>query len=125
MDAPGPHGVGDASELLDVVGVEQSRGSVDVVYVAAVDADGGEQAGVFLDRGEVLADVAGLEEDGTAGVTALDGAVGVVPLVDPADGEGGCLTNRRFWRRIVLRHVAQQRKSSIQRASFVTSRHDE
>ena len=88
-DAPGTHGIGDAGQLLEVVGVEQLRRGVDVVDVAAVDADRGQQAGVFGDRGEVFADVAAFKEDGPAGVAALDGAVGVVPLVDPADGHGG------------------------------------
>ncbi len=64
---------------------------VDVVDGASVDPDGGEQAAVVGDAGEVGADVAVVEEDGAAGVAALDGAVEVVPLVDPADGGG-----RRF-----------------------------
>ncbi len=88
MDAPGAEGVGDAGDLLEVVGVEELRGGVDVVDVAAVDADGRQQAAVFGDGGEVVADVAAFEEDAAAGVAALDGAVGVVPLVDPADGVG-------------------------------------
>ena len=40
-------------------------------------------------RREVVADVAVVEEDAAAGVAALDGAIGVIPLVDPADGRGG------------------------------------
>ena len=70
---------------------EGAEVGVDVVDGDAVDADGGEEAGVLGDAGEVGADVAGVEEDGTAGVAALDGAVEVVPLVDPANGRG-----RRF-----------------------------
>jgi hypothetical protein len=71
--------------------VEGAQVGVDVVDGASVDADGGEQATVLADAGEVGADVAVVEEDGTAGVAALDGAVEVVPLVDPADGGGGRL----------------------------------
>ena len=73
----------------DHVGLEGAEVGVDVVDGDAVDADGGEQAAVVGDAGEVGADVAVVEEDAAAGVAALDGAVEVVPLVDPADGGGG------------------------------------
>jgi len=77
MDAPGAEGVGDAGDLLEVVGVDELRGGVDIVYVDAVDADGREQAAVFGDGGEVFADVAAFEEDAAACVAAFDGAVGL------------------------------------------------
>ena len=38
---------------------------------------------------KVLADVAALKENRPAGIAALDGAVGIVPLIDPADRHGG------------------------------------
>ena len=41
-----------------------------------------------LTRREVGADVSVVEEDGAARVSALDAAIGVVPLIDPADGRG-------------------------------------
>ena len=50
---------------------------------------GGQQARVFGDRGEIVAHVAAVEEDAAAGVAAFDRAIGVVPLIDPADGHGG------------------------------------
>jgi len=89
MDAPGAERVGDAGDLLEVGGIDELGSGVDVVDVAAVDSDGGKEATVFGDGGEVFANVAAFEEDGPAGVAAFDGAVGVVPVVDPADGEGG------------------------------------
>ena len=72
-----------------ISGVEERRGSVYVVHVAAVDADGGEQPRVFADGAQVVAHLAVLKEDRPAAVAALDGAVGVVPLIDPANGHGG------------------------------------
>jgi hypothetical protein len=41
MDSPGAERVGYAGELLEVGGVDELRGGVDVVDVEAVDADGG------------------------------------------------------------------------------------
>jgi hypothetical protein len=89
MDAPGTHGVGDTGDLNEVVVLEEVGAGVDVIQIAAVDADGGEEASVIGDGSEVLTDIAVFEEDAAAGVAALDGAVGVVPLVDPADVKGG------------------------------------
>ena len=42
-----------------------------------------------LTQRQIVADISTLKEDRPAAVAALDGAVGVVPLVDPADGHGG------------------------------------
>ncbi len=70
-------------------GRERAEVGVDVVDGDSVDPDGGEQAAVVVDAGEVGADVAVVEEDAAACVAAFDGAVEVVPLVDPADGRGG------------------------------------
>ncbi len=88
-DAPGTKLVGDARELEDHLGLEGAEVGVDVVDGDAVDPDGGEQTAVVGDAGQVGADVTVVEEDAAAGVAALDGAVEVVPLVDPADGGGG------------------------------------
>ena len=88
-DAPGTELVGDAGELVDHLGFEGAEVGVYVVDGDAVDPDGGQKAAVVVDAGEVGADVAVVEEDAAAGVAALDGAVEVVPLVDPADGGGG------------------------------------
>jgi hypothetical protein len=63
------------------------RGGVDVVDVQSVDADRGQQTAVFGDRREIVADIAAFKENGPARIAALDRAVGVVPLVDPANGK--------------------------------------
>jgi hypothetical protein len=88
-DAPGTELVGDTGELADHVGFESAEVGVDVIDGDAVDPDGGEETAVIVDAGEVGADVPRVEEDAAAGVAAFDGAVEVVPLVDPADGRGG------------------------------------
>ena len=100
MHSPGAEDVGDADELREKFGRENAGVRVDVVDGAAVDADGGEQAGVVVDAREIGADVVGVEEDRAAAVAAFDGAVEVVPVVDPADGGGGLLRFRRCWRGI-------------------------
>ena len=87
--APGTELVRDAGELEDHLGFERAKVGVDVVDGDAVDPDGGEQTAIVGDAREVGADVAVVEEDAAAGVAALDGAVEVVPLVDPADGRRG------------------------------------
>src|SRR5262249_35063536 len=69
---------------------EDARIRVDVVDGTAVDAERGEDAGVVVDAGEVGANVVGVEEDGAATVAAFDGAVEIVPVIDPA-GWGGRL----------------------------------
>ena len=72
-------------------GGERLQIGADVVEVASVDPDGGQKARVRFGSPEVLPDVSLAEEDGRPGVAAFDGAVRIVPLVDPADGRGGCL----------------------------------
>ena len=74
VNTPGAEGVGDTGDLLEVVGVEELRGGVDVVDVAAVDSDGGEETRVFGDGGKIVANVAVFEEDRPSRVAALDGA---------------------------------------------------
>jgi len=88
-DSPGAELVGDPGELEDHVGLEGAEVGVDVVNGDAVDPDRGEEAAVIMDAGEVGADVPVVEEDAAARVAALDGAVEVIPLVDPADEGGG------------------------------------
>jgi hypothetical protein len=63
-------------------------GGVDVIDVQSVDADRGQQTAVFGGGREVVADIAAFKENGPASRAALDGAVGVAPLVDPANGKG-------------------------------------
>ena len=89
--APGAENVGDAHELRQKFGSENARVCVDIVDGAAVDADGGEQAGVVVDAREIGAHVVGVEENRAAAVAAFDGAVEIVPVVDPADWGGGLL----------------------------------
>jgi hypothetical protein len=64
------------------------RGGVDVVDVQSVDADRARQTAVFGDGREVVADMAAFKENGQASIAVFDRAVGVVPLVDPANGKG-------------------------------------
>ncbi len=91
-DAPGTKRGGDAGDLGNECGGEEAGVGVDVADGAGVDAEGGEQAAVFGDTREVRARVAGFPEDGASAIAALDGAVEIVPLIDPADGRVGGLS---------------------------------
>ncbi len=87
--APGTHRVGDAGDVGNQIGPEQLRVGVDVVDGAAVDAERGQQAGVIAGAGKIGAGAHVVPENGTSAVSALDGAVEIVPLIDPADGGVG------------------------------------
>ena len=83
--APRPERLRDARHLRQELGGDDPRVGVHVVDRAAVDADRRHQPGVVAHAAEVVQDVAVLPEDRPAGVAALDRAVEVVPVVDPAD----------------------------------------
>src|SRR6185437_5595280 len=89
--APGTKCIGNARDAADQLRREDTRVGIDIVHRASVDADGGEQPAVVADPAEVVAHGPVLEEDGEAAVAALDAAVQVVPLIDPADRRGGRL----------------------------------
>ena len=62
-----------------------------------------------------------VEEDAAAGVAALDGAVGVVPLIDPADGHGGVFAQVGLAHVGALREVAQEGKCSVKDGSVAAA----
>ncbi len=92
--APRPHGVRDLAQPGHVLVAQEDRVRVDVVHDDAVDADRGQEPRV-LGRSRRVRDRrvrdrrVVLEENRQPRVAALDGAVHVVPLVDPADGSAG------------------------------------
>ena len=48
-----------------------------------------KQAAVIANAAEIQADVLVLPEDGTPDIAALDGAVEIVPMIDPPDWRVG------------------------------------
>ncbi len=58
---------------------------VDVVNGATVDSDRGEETSVGGSTGQISADISVFEKDRAARVAALDPAIQVIPLIDPAD----------------------------------------
>src|SRR6266851_42720 len=86
LDPPRAKRIRDAYELRKKVGAQDSRVSVDVVYGASVDADRRQQPGVVADASQIAANLAAVKQNGTSRIAALNRAVEVVPLVDPADG---------------------------------------
>src|SRR6202034_236802 len=89
--SPGAERVRDARDATNHFRREHLRRRIDIVHGATVDADRGEETRVVTGAGQVCADLAVVEKDGTAGVATLDGAVDVVPLIDPADRRCGRL----------------------------------
>ena len=109
------------ASCLELCGVERSGAALHVVDIAAIDADRGQQAGVFGDRREVLAHVAAVEEDGAASVAALDRAVGVVPLVDPADGHCRVFADVGLAHVDALRQVAQKHEGAVENGTVAAA----
>jgi hypothetical protein len=82
--APGPERLRNARQLGEVRCNEQVRVGIDIVHRTAVDANRGQQAGVVAGAREVVNHAAVLPENGPPPIPTLDGAVEVIPLVDPA-----------------------------------------
>ena len=78
-DAVGPQLVGDGLSLLQTGGRECLRFGVHIVEHGAIDAHRGIGTGVHLHAFRV-----GIQEDAMSGKAALDGTVGVVPMVQDA-----------------------------------------
>ncbi len=85
-DAPGTEGGGDARDLRNEIRREHARVGVDVVDGASIDTQRGEHPPVAADSAEIFARVQPIPEEGAAAITALDGAIEVVPLIHPTDG---------------------------------------
>ena len=79
---------------------------------------------VFGDGRQVVADVAAFKKDAAAGVATLDGAVGVVPLVDPADGEGGVLENVDRIDKTAFAEPPEQGECAVENALIAAADHD-
>src|SRR5882757_2446021 len=91
LNTPWTKDVGDTDELREVIVPQKPGIGVYVVDGAAVDTDRSEETGVSSRAGQIRADVAVFEEDGTTGVTAFDAAIEIVPLIDPTNGSIGLL----------------------------------
>ena len=119
MNAPGTKGVGDAREFFERRATQHSWSCVDVVYIAAVDADRGEQTCVVVDARQVATDGAFAKEDRTACIAALDASIGIVPLVYPSHGGGGRLRVVEVVDLLKLCHAAKQCKRAVENAALV------
>ena len=117
----GPHRIGDSGYALKHVRNKERRGAVHIVEIAAIDADRGQQPCVLGNRPEVVAHVAGVEKDAAARVAALDGAVGIVPLVHPADGHRGFLAQAGFAHVDALRQVAHESKGAVENSTVAAA----
>ncbi len=74
---------------------------------------------VVAGAAEIGADVAVVKEDGAAGITALDGAVEVVPLIDPADGSGGRLAALERSEGLAAGDAGEDVKDAVEEAAGV------
>src|SRR5438128_881190 len=108
-----------------MVVVEKARVGINVVDGAAIDAGRRKNARVSGDAGEIGADAAVFEKDGSACVAAFDAAIEIVPLVHPADG---CIRPLRFveaFKRFAERNFAEESEDAVEDATIVCSSNDE
>jgi len=111
-----------------MVAIEELGSCIDVVDVAAVDADRSEQAGIVGDGSEVLADIAVFKKNAAAGVAALDGAIRVIPLVDPANSHGGVAAPGVLmtgFTKVSRSGKAEKGKHAVKSAALVAASNDE
>jgi hypothetical protein len=118
---PGAQGIGDAGKVFEVAGVEQLRSGVHIIDIDAVDSRRGQQASVFGHRRKVVADAATFKKDAAPGVAALDGAIGIVPLIDPADGHCRAFGNRSLGCPAGCCEFSKQCKGAIKNAAFAAA----
>src|SRR5215468_7272282 len=100
------------------------RIGVYVVDVATVDADRGEDACVGGDTWIAGENFSVVKEDGATGVTAFDGAVEVIPLVDPANASGRVLNFVDAGKGLAKRDFSGKCKCAIKNAAFVLRGND-
>ena len=98
---------------------EHARVGIDVVDGAGVDAERGQQAAVLADAGQIFAGLQVVPEDGAAAVAALDGAIQVVPLVDPAHGSVGRLLLVELGDGFAEGDFSQEGEGAVEHAAIV------
>ncbi len=119
-DAPLAQDAGEGCELGQHLGGDELRVGVDVVDHGAVDADRGERAGVRLVAGPELGELVP-EEDGVAGVPALDAAVEVVPVVGEPQLVDGALADVGFVQAGLGLYEPEEMEGAVQRASIAVT----
>ncbi len=104
---------------------QKRRGAVHVVDVTAVDPNRRQQSRIFGDWRQIVAHLAAFNKNGASRVAALDGTVGVVPLIDPADRHDGMLLVSGFAEGRPLAEIAKHCKCPIQHAAIAASSHQQ
>ena len=125
MDAPRPERFCQADQLRTVRGREQSCIGVDVVDGAAVQAERRQQPRVIARPRQVRPDVPIIEKDGVSAVPALDRAIEVVPLIDPADGRGRLLAEIDVVERAMQADQTKQCEYAVQHGAIGAPGDDE
>jgi hypothetical protein len=74
---------------------------------------------ILADAGHVGAGVSAIPENGPAAVTALDGAIEVIPLVDPADGRVGRLSVVQDEDGFAERDLAEEGEGAVEHAAVI------
>ena len=128
LDAVGSENFQILPQSAEVAVGDEPAGSifdVDVVDRDAVDAHGRQHAGIGRQARHIDEDFGIPEEEGVAGVAALDAAVHVVPVVQHAQavGRGLLLVGGELRPRLARGlQIAQQRKNAVQNAHFAAAR---
>src|SRR5215470_619756 len=82
--APGTKRIGDPGQLRNEVTGENARISIYVVDSTSVDSNRCEQPGILTRPRQIRAHTSVLEKNRCAGISTLNRAIEIVPLVDPA-----------------------------------------
>ena len=117
-NAVGTEHIGQRGDLAKIFGRKNAEIGVDVVDGDRVQADRRIGPGIIgVARAELVGQLAPLPER-TAGVAALDGAVGIVPMVDHAKLELWALGDIEFVDGLAGLQQAEQMKRPVHRADF-------
>src|SRR5207253_9327287 len=75
--------------------------------------------GVFGRAREISAHCAVFEKNGATGIAAFDGAIEIVPLIDPTNASVGLLEFIEIENRLMLSYFAEQEKYAIENAAII------
>ena len=124
MDAPAAEYVGDARKLREKIVVQCGRIRVDVVHRATVDSNRGQQARIFVDAREIGGNGAINKKDGAAAESVFNSAVKIVPLIHPAQRDGGLLEIIQGSNIFVARDFTEKGEYAVENTALVCTGDD-
>src|SRR5262249_29058053 len=119
LHAPRTKRAGYPRDVADRLRAEYAQIGVDVVYGDTIDSDRRQQSSILADTRKIGACAAVLPEDRPAAIPALDRAVEIVPLVDPAYACGWGLLLIEPRNRLTERHLVKDSENPVEHAAVV------